>query len=297
MAERPSISRLDLSEAQRPENQDGALNSGRVPLSARRLSKAVLHADSTDAESSNTAGFVVLNDSLGTPRSVRVVQKEEYEGLNMIRVGWVWSLDGRTFQIELRHGRKSGMRKIYINRQLVERVRALKDLLADAGSVHEFELEGRHVAQLHIVPKGFSGFTYQMLIDGHPIEQNWSRHSLPPRSLCTAPSPPCRANLPLCVTLPNSFTPARHPTVHRRRSGLMQSSSDVGSHLLDVRKPPQGGIGLTLVNRESRIGCAVSEVVPGGMGEKAGLCVGDVILAVDGRHARGGQDGRGHMHG
>ncbi len=39
-----------------------------------------------------------------------------------------------------RHGPVS-----YINRQLVERVRALKDLLADAGSVHEFELEGKHV--------------------------------------------------------------------------------------------------------------------------------------------------------
>eukprot|EP00966_Prymnesium_polylepis_P222210 5141278-Prymnesium_polylepis.2 len=24
---------------------------------------------------------------------------------------WVWSLDGKTYQIELRHGRKSGIRK------------------------------------------------------------------------------------------------------------------------------------------------------------------------------------------
>lgn len=170
------------------ENQAGTLNSGRVPLSARRLSKAVLHADSTDTGSSNTAGFVVLTDSVGTPRAVRVVQKEESEGMNMIRVGWVWSLEGKTHQIELRHGRKSGVRKIYINRQLVERVRQLKDLLADAGSVHEFRLDGHHVAQLHIVPKGFSGFTYQMLIDGSPIEQNWSA---PPRLSPThVPSPP-----------------------------------------------------------------------------------------------------------
>jgi len=66
------------------------------------------------------------------------------------------------------------------------------------------------------------------------------------------------------------------------RSGLSQSSSDVGSHLLDVRKPLRGGIGLTLINRESRIGCAISDVDPGGMGEAAGLCVGDVILAIDG---------------
>ena len=59
------------------------------------------------------------------------------------------------------------MRKIYINKQLVERVKTLKDLLADVGSVHEFPLgdslplEGRRIAQLHIVPKGFCGFTYQ----------------------------------------------------------------------------------------------------------------------------------------
>ena len=73
----PSISRLDLSDTQKPENQAGALNSGRVPLSARRLSKAVLHADSTDTSSSNAAGIVMLTDAVGTPRPVRVVQKEE----------------------------------------------------------------------------------------------------------------------------------------------------------------------------------------------------------------------------
>ena len=65
------------------------------------------------------------------------------------------------------------MRKIYINKRLVERVKTLRDLLSDVGSVHEFPLgdiplgeslpaEGRRVAQLHIVPKGFSGFTYQV---------------------------------------------------------------------------------------------------------------------------------------
>ena len=196
----PSISRLNLSETRNPENQAGALNSGRVPLSARRLSKAVLHADSTDTSSSNAAGIVMLTDAVGTPRAVRVVQKEEAEGRNMIRIGWVWSLDDKTYQIELRHGRKSGVRKIYINKQLVERVKTLKDLLADAGSVHEFSLDEGRVAQLHIVPKGFSGFTYQMLIDGQPIEQNWS--------------------------------------------GLATASTDVGSHLLDLRKAPGGELGL-----------------------------------------------------
>ena len=115
----PSIGRLDLSSAHNPENQAGTLNSGRVPLSARRLSKSVLHADSNGA-SSNAAGIVMLKDSEGTPRAVRVVQKEESEGRNIIRVGWIWSTDGKTYQIELRHGRKSGIRKIYINKRLVD---------------------------------------------------------------------------------------------------------------------------------------------------------------------------------
>ena len=115
----PSIGRLDLSSAHNPENQAGTLNSGRVPLSARRLSKSVLHADSNSA-SSNAAGIVMLKDSEGTPRAVRVVQKEESEGRNIIRVGWIWSTEGKTYQIELRHGRKSGIRKIYINKRLVE---------------------------------------------------------------------------------------------------------------------------------------------------------------------------------
>ena len=156
----PVIARLDLSSAHNPENQAGTLNSGRVPLSARRLSKSVLHADSSGG-SSNASGIVMLTDSVGTPRAVRVVQKEESEGRNIIRVGWIWSTEGTTYQIELRHGRKSGIRKIYINKRLVERVKTLKDFFSDIGSVHEFSLEGRRIAQLHIVPKGFSGFTYQ----------------------------------------------------------------------------------------------------------------------------------------
>jgi hypothetical protein len=115
----PSIGRLDLSSAHNPEIQAGTLNSGRVPLSARRLSKSVLHADS-NRTSSNAAGIVMLKDSEGTPRAVRVVQKEESENRNIVRVGWIWSTDGQTYQIELRHGRKSGIRKIYINKRLVD---------------------------------------------------------------------------------------------------------------------------------------------------------------------------------
>jgi len=54
---RPAMARLDLSTAHNPENQAGTLNSGRVPLSARRLSKSVLHADSSGVASSNASGI------------------------------------------------------------------------------------------------------------------------------------------------------------------------------------------------------------------------------------------------
>ena len=49
-----------------------------------------------------------------------------------------------------------------------------------------------------------------------------------------------------------------------------------------MRTFPGGELGLTLVNRDSRIGCAISHVAPGGAGVRAGLGVGDVVLAVDG---------------
>lgn len=47
---------------------------------------------------------MIVVDKLGTPRSVRVVQQEAFEDFNMVSIKWIWSLDGATHQIELRHG-------------------------------------------------------------------------------------------------------------------------------------------------------------------------------------------------
>ena len=48
-----------------------------MPLSTRRLKKEVLRADSSSALSNNSsAGHVMLTDSMGTPRNVRVVQQQ-----------------------------------------------------------------------------------------------------------------------------------------------------------------------------------------------------------------------------
>jgi len=141
-------------------------------LSGRRLSKSVMRSDSQDAEGSKGWGVVEVSDS-GTTRAVRVVQKAESEDFNMYKVTWVWTLGSETYQVDLRHGRKSGIRKIYVNKELVHRQHNIKDMVADSGSTHTVQLGEAHDAVIRILPKSaISGFTYQLEIDGNPIEQN-----------------------------------------------------------------------------------------------------------------------------
>ena len=56
---------------------------------------------------------------------MRVVQSQEREDLNMHRVRQVFTEGSETFQVELRHGRTSGIRKIYVSRQLQERIKSV----------------------------------------------------------------------------------------------------------------------------------------------------------------------------
>lgn len=74
--------------------------------------------------------------------------------------------------MELRHGRRSGIRKVYVDKVLLERHRSVKNMLSDVGSTHEF-MVGNKRGEVMIVPKGASGFLYQLKIDGMPIEQNF----------------------------------------------------------------------------------------------------------------------------
>jgi hypothetical protein len=141
------------------------------PLSTRRLKKDVLCGDSKREENSNAAGHVQMTDSMGTPRSVRVVQQEALEDFNMVSVKWLWSVDNNTFQIELRHGRVSGIRKLYVNRQLIFRSKNISDLLADRGSRHAFEVGG-NPAEVRIELGRGSGFRYHLSISGEEIERD-----------------------------------------------------------------------------------------------------------------------------
>ena len=127
----PSIPGLGLSQLSSGQIAAGVDANGR-PLSSRRLKKEILKADSKSEENSNSAGHITLRDEMGTPRSVRVVQRESFEDFNMVSVKWVCT-EALPFQVELRHGRKSGIRKIYVNKELVERTKSLANLLMDRG--------------------------------------------------------------------------------------------------------------------------------------------------------------------
>jgi len=165
----PSIPALSLSGQNLMENSLNAPPSER-PLSSRRLKKEVLVADSSSLETSNSAGHITLPDAQGTPRSMRVVQREEFEDFNMVSVKWVCA-EGMPFQIELRHGRKSGIRKIYVNKELVERTKNLSNLIADRGSTHKFDVGGRP-ATIMIERGRSAGFKYSLTIEGEEIERD-----------------------------------------------------------------------------------------------------------------------------
>jgi len=168
----PSIPALSLNGvAGGSSPATGAPTTLDRPLSTRRLKKEVLKADSESVESANAAGTITLNDGSGTPRSVRVVQSQELENFNMVSVKWVWSLDGKTYQIELRHGRKSGIRKIFVNKELIERTKRYVDLFADRGSSHLFKVGGQE-AKIVIERGRSAGFKYQLAIGGEEIEQD-----------------------------------------------------------------------------------------------------------------------------
>ena len=86
-------------------------------------------------------------------------------------VKWVYTLDGATYQIELRHGRKSGIRKLYLNKEMIERSKNIGDRFIDRGSKHAFRV-GAKTAEILIIPGRSAGFKYELRIDDEPIERD-----------------------------------------------------------------------------------------------------------------------------
>ena len=215
-------------------------------LSGRRLSKSVMTADSQNTDASKGWGLVALHDGSGTARAVRVVQKAEAEDFNMMKVTWAFTLPGDTTiqQVELRHGRRSGIRKISVNKELIDREKSLKNLISDSGGRKTFMI-GRQgaerEAEILIHPKGLSGFTYQLLIDGNPIEQQ--------------------------MTISGTDDPL---------NGL-----DIGVRAVQLPKTADG-LGMTLRNNPlGATGVVVWTVEAGKAAANAGIQIGDCVLSIE----------------
>lgn len=129
-----------------------------------------LVAASNDLEGSNSAGIVTVHDSLGTPRSVRVVQKEEAESKTMTKISWFYMFEDKSYTIDLRHGRRSGIRKIYVNKEQIlrEKPNVLMHALSARASADDFVV-GPKRARIVVEP-GRAGYSYQLFIDGRTIE-------------------------------------------------------------------------------------------------------------------------------
>ena len=236
------------------ETQGLSISDGQAPPtphmhSGRRLSKSVMTADSGDTEGSKGWGLVALPSGHGTARAVRVVQTAQAEDFNMINIKWVFNLPDRfgnnevVQQVELRHGRRSGIRKIYVNKQLVEREKSLWKAVSNSGSTHSFMIgpDNRNECTITIYPKGSitGGYQYQLELDGRQIEKQ---------------------------------TAVGEPTIE----GL-----DIGVRAIQLPKDPRG-LGMTLRNNPlGPTGVVVWTVEPGKAAELAGIRIGDVVLSIE----------------
>ena len=96
-----------------------------------------------DGENAVNTGQLTFRSKTGASLHIRVVQETVREDLNMRRVRWAFTEGSDKFEIELKHGRTSGLRKIYVNQVVQERVKSLSTLFSSQESTHEFTLNGK----------------------------------------------------------------------------------------------------------------------------------------------------------
>lgn len=140
-----------------------------TPHRERRLSKAVLCAYSCDPKNSQCSGFVELRDANGKAQTTRVVQNLELREHHTTYVSWLWTFAGESHTVELSHGRRTGQRKIWVDKVLHEHNRTIMQRIVIQGSNHKFTVGGKQV-ELSTAPV-VKGFEYQLKIEGHSIEE------------------------------------------------------------------------------------------------------------------------------
>ncbi len=241
----------------------------------------------------SAAGHLTIKTKGGEScTTVRVLQESERLDANMRRVRWVFSEGNDTFQIELRHGRASGLRKIYVNREPVERVRygLLGSLLGSKNSSHEFDLKGRggteHRARLIISKERGLDYTYQLLIDDAPIQLV----SKADDCLDTPRAPAAASPVSPGVRRSSSF--GRRDTATKKLFAEILSTY----HVVCVDKS-LGEVGMTVSNSESvlpdsnrKLGVTVYSLEAEGLAYQQGLRAGDLIMAVNDKYVSTHQD-------
>ena len=98
-------------------NLPSAEDDAAVPTSPLNPHRPLV-ASGSDSQSS-AAGQLSFRAANGKTQYIRVLQEQERVDANIRKVRWVFSEETDTFQIELRHGRASGLRKIYVNKEAV----------------------------------------------------------------------------------------------------------------------------------------------------------------------------------
>ena len=298
----------------------------------------------------------------GEVQHIRVLQEAERQDVNIRKIRWVFSEGADTYQIELRHGRVSGVRKLFINRAPVDAVRY--SMNSEARSSMTFYLDDREGQPVH--KACVRAPPHEPMHAGHAPGENamghaislYKAHARAPS--CTPKHRSARVMRPTASCGPHRWWPPggdqqgawvrlHLPAAHRRlphtahvqggrRSGdparpdaelasrlalsacgeapaaqsplgsarkAVQRSLSFGKrdsaakrataemvaccHLVALDKA-QGPVGITLANSETqladskrKVGVVVHAVEPLGSAAAAGLMVGDVIMAVNGK--------------
>jgi len=247
-------------------------------------------------------GQLTFRSKTGASLHIRVVQETVREDLNMRRVRWCFTEGTDKFEIELKHGRTSGLRKIYVNQVVQERIKSLSNLFSSQESTHEFALNGETTRAAKVLISkngaGWAEYTYQLLIDDQPIQLIDQTDTAPPSPVETRALSPVPGHLSH-RSAESPPTARRSLSFSRRRSSASQKALAAQLacfHVVRLDKS-KGEVGICVSNSERvlasgkrRVGVVLIGVAKHSIAAQAGLQVGDVIMAVNDKQVDSHQD-------